>query len=896
MAVIETAVLLTSKNESGEKRLIYPITRADCVDGLDELVDERVDTKSVSWNDLTDRPFGDNADGTVKQLDNKYLSILDYRAASHTEILSETSVEFTGGEGGPSDIAVLNNNEIYYVVWDGTEYVLTAHSVVFNGVDGIAVGNTSIIGAGDDTGEPFVLGYAPEHNLNVFVTQSPEDSTHTVRIYQSTEETFTLKDEYRPDVPHFNLAEMGLGDPTEDENVSMAFITTDTTQIFAAFEKGPVKFTITLDGSVQSHVMTGRYYISDNMWMAESVYNNDKVLYLAFLGDGIVCRCFSSESVLPDVGNSDNGKVLTVVGANWSAQELPAGLPEVTSEDNGKVLSVADGAWSAQDAPTSLPSVTVEDEGKVLTVKDGVWTVTEAPAGEGGSASTETDILSEQTLDGFEYDADDGAYAYHTSQGFLFLSAGETYHVVWDGVTYTCEATATSSSTCILGNSLAMGGEDNGIPFAIGCNDKGGASIYALDDSASHTIRIYQKKVESATVSWNDLTDRPFVDGQHIYIETGSVSLDTTVNMLDVTWVHATDTVISKGSLIGATLTAYFPSGDSQSVVVTEADIVTEYDGGIIILLLGAAPAWVCFRTGAHTITDQGTTMTVYVPKAGVYIPDYFLTELSAMEFSLQATQLDNKYLAILNGSPASEVIQESNLTFSAISGAEIAQWRLDTGALDVNVGSRYSCFWNNVEYTCVAVSNESLGSGAIVLGNLALIGAGDNTGEPFVFVTDGSSSAFGYTAAAGTYTVSICRQATYALKEEYLPMDAIETYLDNKGKLITVDHGSSGIWNYSKRSDGTVELWGVYSVSNKACTAALGGMYRTDAFQPDNFPFVVYSPKLVASYESLGYGAMLWATSETTTTRPPSYYLIRPTSGTITSGKIIFHVTGTWV
>lgn len=118
----------------------------------------------------------------------------------------------------------------------------------------------------------------------------------------------------------------------------------------------------------------------------------------------------------------------------------------------------------------------------------------------------------------------------------------------------------------------------------------------------------------------------------------------------------------------------------------------------------------------------------------------------------------------------------------------------------------------------------------------------------------------------------------------------------DNYGKLMSVERGSSGIWKYSKWSDGTVDLWGVYSVSNLACTTALGGWYRTAVFTPSAFPFTVTNPRLVANYESDGYGAMLWATTTTTTTKPPSYYLIRPTSATIASGKIIFHVTGTWV
>ena len=121
------------------------------------------------------------------------------------------------------------------------------------------------------------------------------------------------------------------------------------------------------------------------------------------------------------------------------------------------------------------------------------------------------------------------------------------------------------------------------------------------------------------------------------------------------------------------------------------------------------------------------------------------------------------------------------------------------------------------------------------------------------------------------------------------------EGVYDGQGRLVSVERGSSGIWNYSKWSDGTVDLWGTYVINDKDCTTALGSMYRTLVFQPDNFPFSVYNPQLVASYETSGYGAMLWATTVTSTSGPPSYYLLRPVSGTIVYGKIIFHVTGTW-
>ncbi len=101
--------------------------------------------------------------------------------------------------------------------------------------------------------------------------------------------------------------------------------------------------------------------------------------------------------------------------------------------------------------------------------------------------------------------------------------------------------------------------------------------------------------------------------------------------------------------------------------------------------------------------------------------------------------------------------------------------------------------------------------------------------------------------------------------------------------------------WRYIKWSDGTVELWKTFSVSNIDCKTALGNMYRSGAFSTTSFPFTVNNPVVTASYESDGYGAFLWATTTSTTSKPPSYYLVRPTSTTIVSGKIHFYVRGTY-
>lgn len=132
-------------------------------------------------------------------------------------------------------------------------------------------------------------------------------------------------------------------------------------------------------------------------------------------------------------------------------------------------------------------------------------------------------------------------------------------------------------------------------------------------------------------------------------------------------------------------------------------------------------------------------------------------------------------------------------------------------------------------------------------------------------------------------------------LYSDDIRVDGTMTDVNTGGTFVSVVEGSSGIWTYRKYSNGDVELWGTYWITDQPCTTALGSMYRTPAIVLDGFPFTVYDPFLTASYETNGYGALLWATTNTTNYDPPNYYLTRPVSGTITLGKINLHVRGRW-
>lgn len=120
------------------------------------------------------------------------------KSVQTTTIMEEQQVAFT--LSGVSSMAQITNafeivdGQTYTVNWDGTEYECV--SIVFNSIP--ALGNLSIMGAGDDTGEPFLYIYYTDQAVGMFATPDTAAS-HTISV-KTTEETVTpMAEEYLPE-------------------------------------------------------------------------------------------------------------------------------------------------------------------------------------------------------------------------------------------------------------------------------------------------------------------------------------------------------------------------------------------------------------------------------------------------------------------------------------------------------------------------------------------------------------------------------------------------------------------------------------------------------------------------------------------------------------------------
>ena len=177
-------------------------------------------------------------------------------------------------------------------------------------------------------------------------------------------------------------------------------------------------------------------------------------------------------------------------------------------------------------------------------------------------------------------------------------------------------------------------------------------------------------------------------------------------------------------------------------------------------------------------------------------------------------------------GDPVETVlVEESTVSFSFVESAGLYLANFPS-TFEATVGETYKVSWDGAVYECVCVNFN----GMSVFGNLSIIGAGSDTGEPFAMMVGNGQRIGIYTAdTSASHTLSISGLAPEVVKidEKYLPdnlatkqeVEAAQTVADkNKETLLqmlkyvstfTFDKQTSGrdtfvfnAFNYYKISD----------------------------------------------------------------------------------------------
>lgn len=122
-------------------------------------------------------------------------------------------------------------------------------------------------------------------------------------------------------------------------------------------------------------------------------------------------------------------------------------------------------------------------------------------------------------------------------------------------------------------------------------------------------------------------------------------------------------------------------------------------------------------------------------------------------------------------------------------------------------------------------------------------------------------------------------------LKDTDIPLENLKDYVVLQGYIDD--------WFYREWHSGKVELFGTKEIDDIPCNTALGGWYRTAVQTSPTYPFTIFNPIVTVNYESDGFGALVWPTTQSDDTRPFDYYLIRPTSSAGITGKVTYHIIG---
>lgn len=123
------------------------------------------------------------------------------------------------------------------------------------------------------------------------------------------------------------------------------------------------------------------------------------------------------------------------------------------------------------------------------------------------------------------------------------------------------------------------------------------------------------------------------------------------------------------------------------------------------------------------------------------------------------------------------EIFSEQTIQFadSGMAGLYIGMF---SSVVPLAIGKTYILVWNGTEYECTAAAASFSGVDGVGIGNFAIAGLGENTGEPFLLgtATDGSMTVC-YSTVSGSNTISV-----YLVEEDAPTVTDTLVLLDNQG------------------------------------------------------------------------------------------------------------------
>ncbi|MBQ4140038.1 MAG: collagen-like protein [Clostridia bacterium] len=355
------------------------------------------------------------------------------------------------------------------------------------------------------------------------------------------------------------------------------------------------------------------------------------------------------------------------------------------------------------------------------------------------------------------------------------LVEGNIYAVEVKGILYKCVCLNDGDGTLYLGNGTLLGAtEGNGEPFAIAWLMGGttGGTFYndgTLEEPIGIKVTDWQDTVynklpeeflpdcvvkgEGGVLSWNALSDKPFIEGagEPFFEHTATFATDAAaksgVQLTDVTVTAMLDTVYWL-EVNGELLKCHWERITLGSVLCDEDgnEWVTYNFAGVSV----SAPSAGTYTYKLYAPTDELMLEPNRLPPNIAKksdIPDAVLNPATA---SVGQTIIVKEVDA--NGKPTkwksadyqprthwSEEGQEDivpELTFTPILNESMGVYQHPLAPFELVEGKTYTVIFDGIEYSCTAKQATLDGMEGIFIGNGVLMG--ENTGEPFAIMVGG--------------------------------------------------------------------------------------------------------------------------------------------------------------
>lgn len=326
MAVSEKNMLLTGKDSAGNNVLLYPVTKLECVDGADELL------SFTERQELTDEQ---------KQIALQNLGI-------------------TGGVTGGGDNSGNGGESCGSSCNCPTGTVNTPHTITWN----TSVAPTVTFDIADAGYTFYKVSDAVPTKEQMFDANWKLSNSDGSTIYDTTL----------------------IDSDVMAENDNMIFLiirSADNTGLAVVSTAGETTINYTGEDITCSPPETGIYYIWDSSSTLPTTITGSMTYTVEEEVNFVQADWNQNDSTKPDFIKNKPDSIGSGVGSGSS-------LPDVSDSDNGKIMTVVDGVWTAQTLtishPIELPTVSTSDAGKFLRVSaDGLWVAETIPNAEEAS-------------------------------------------------------------------------------------------------------------------------------------------------------------------------------------------------------------------------------------------------------------------------------------------------------------------------------------------------------------------------------------------------------------------------------------------------------------------------------------------------------------------------------